>query len=136
MKRGCEQVLFSVEAHNGEERRTVPPGYFDRNLTRVYSGHFGLTLLNADALRAFPRPWMTPKPNADGRWAEGDGRRDADIDFWENWQRAGNHVYIANRVVVGHMEEAITWPSKQFTKVYQTLEEYQAQGAPLEVLRK
>jgi hypothetical protein len=136
MKRACEQVLFSLEAHDGEQQREVRSDYFDMNLTRAYSGHFGLTLFDADALRAFPRPWMTPRPNTDGRWAPGPGRRDADIDFWENWQQAGNAVYIANRVVVGHMEELITWPDARFRKVYQTLEQYQAQGAPLEVVRK
>ena len=89
--------------------------------------------MRADALRKLPRPWMTATPNKDGRWAE--GKVQADITFWRQWQEAGNGIYLANRVVVGHMEEMIAWPTKELGVMYQQATDWMDNGTPSEIVR-
>jgi hypothetical protein len=125
-KRGCEQVLFSLKGALTEADLT-------RNLLPADTGHFGLTLFRAESLRKFPRPWMVPEPNADGKWR--DGHTDADIDFWRRFKRAGFRCCLAPRVVVGHLEEVVKWPGKDLKPVYQATADYDAAGIPAEVAR-
>jgi predicted SAM-dependent methyltransferase len=133
-KRGeSQQALFSMQDDEGALRRNAYLWEFQRNVTKVTTGHFGLTLFRADKLREFPRPWMEPKPNKDGRW--GDGNLHVDISFWHHWRDAGNSLYLANRVVVGHLQEFISWPGKDFKPVHQTTGAYFKHGIPAEVIR-
>ncbi len=120
--------LFSIKDENGNSKRFEYSAHFDTHLKRIQSAHFGLTIFRAETLRAFPRPWMVPQPNKDGRW--GDGRVDADIDFWRRWAENGRTVYLANRVVVGHMEEFIAWPGQDFAPVRQTFVDFLKDGMP------
>lgn len=132
-KRGCESPLMGNRNSDGT---AAAIGWYDRNqlLSPVDSGHFGLTLFRAEKLRAMPRPWMCPKPNPrNGRWD--DGCIDADIDFWLNWRDAGNSLHVANQIVVGHMEELVTWPGVQFAPVHQKAEDYIEHGIPSEIGR-
>lgn len=130
--RGRQSVLVGV-LKDGKPVGQMRQCEFDRSLTKITTGHFGLTLLKASKLRDLPRPWMMPKPNAQGRW---DGGTQADIQFWLDWEKAGNSLYVANRVPIGHQVELILWPSRDFGKpVYQSLEEYQEHGIPAEVQR-
>jgi hypothetical protein len=122
IKRGSTVPLITTS-------REVTALDFMGNLTAVDTAHFGLTIFDADRLRALPRPWMQPKPGSDGRWHK--DKVDADIDFWHNWKRAGNNLYVANKVIAGHMEELITWPGG----IHQTLNDYAVNGIPAEVPR-
>lgn len=141
MKRHEPSPLVGILDAQGKPRDRVGAHEFNRNLTRVHSGHFGLTIFRASAFKKLPRPWMTPKPAADGRWNEGDdnkgihGKTDADIDFWQNWHKAGLTLFLANRVVVGHHVEVVMWPGKDLQPVYQTVQDYIEQGIPAEVVR-
>lgn len=76
---------------------------------------------------------MVPRPDSDGRWS--DNKVDADIDFWFRWRDAGKTLYLANKVVVGHLEEVVSWPSRDFTPIHQSWNEYVEHGKPLEVAR-
>jgi len=127
-KRQCETALFTVGDGNGGIKRQMYATDFARNLTQITTGHFGLTLINADCLRALPRPWMQPTPNAEGLWDR--GQTDADISFWKNWHKAGHKVFLANNVRIGHMQELVTWPGPDFRPIHQTLNEYQRDGMP------
>jgi predicted SAM-dependent methyltransferase len=129
-KRGGSEALFTMADDAGNLIGKIHPSTFDALTAPIHTGHFGLTLLRADKLREFPRPWMTPKPNADGRW--GDGRTDPDIAFWQNWKTAGNTTHLACKVAVGHLEEMIMWPGTDFGAVYQKSADYMNHGKPLE----
>ncbi len=133
-KRSCEDVLFSIPGRTpGTVRASVTESDLGMNLLPANTGHFGLTLFRADSLRKFPRPWMVPQPNAQGLWR--DGHVDADIDFWKRFRAAGFKACLAPKVVVGHLEEVVSWPGKDLKKVYQTVAEYDADGIPAEVQR-
>lgn len=132
-KRGCEQTLFSITDGNGNIKGALSTDDLGRNLLPANTGHFGLTLFRADSLRRFPRPWMVPQPNPDGRWEK--NQRDADIDFWIRFKAAGFKCCLAPKVVVGHLEETIKWPGIDLAPVYQSIADYQETGIPAEVAR-
>lgn len=132
-KRGCEQALFSLADSSGRIKPTITEADLARNLLPANTGHFGLTMFRAESLRRFPRPWMVPEPNAEGRWEN--GQRDADIDFWKRFKAAGFKCFLAPKVVVGHLEEVVKWPGKDLRPVYQATADYDETGIPAEVLR-
>ncbi len=133
-KRGCETALFSVTDGNGKPKPSITLSDLDRNLLPANSGHFGLTLFRANSLRKFPRPWMVPEPDKDGKWDEG-GHRDADIDFWRRFKLAGFKCFLAPKVAVGHLEEVVKWPGKDLRPVYQQTADYEKVGIPADVAR-
>jgi hypothetical protein len=118
-----------------KEGKPLPltPQELDRPLARIFAAHFGLTMFRCESLAKFPRPWMQAKPNEDGRWA--DGHMDADMSFWYRWNEVGLKLFLANRVVVGHMSEMIEWPGKDFKTVVQPLRDYEREGIPGAVVR-
>lgn len=131
-KRASTEALFTMEDGTGRKRKEVPASNFQRNLTEIATGHFGLTLIRADALREMSRPWMDPRPDPKtGRWSG--GNVEADISFWRKWRAEGRKVFLANRVRIGHMQELITWPGKDLQPVYQPIQDYQTNGIPAEV---
>lgn len=132
-KRGCEQALFSIHNAAGQMKGRISEVELNQNLLPAATGHFGLTMFRADSLRKFPRPWMVPEPNKEGKW--NNGQTDADIVFWRNFRAAGFKCYLAPRVVVGHLEEVVKWPGKDLKPVYQTASEYEESGIPAEVAR-
>ena len=135
-KRGTDYALLGMTGDDDKPRTKVHVVEFDRNLTEVTTAHFGLTIFRSSTLREFPRPWMVPAPNDEGRWE--DGRTDADIDFWFKWRKAGNTLCVANRVPVGHLEEVVVWPSKaetSFRPVFQRIVDYANEGMPADVGR-
>lgn len=131
-KRGCEQLLFNVCGPDGKPKRVILAD-LGRNLLPADTGHFGLTLIRAESLRKFPRPWMLPQPNDDGLWSH--GQIDADITFWLRWKEAGGKFFLAPRVVVGHLEEMVKWPGVDLRPIYQATKDYEAIGIPAEVVR-
>ncbi len=133
-KRNNTDILMSLAGKApGSVRTSVSAADLTRNLLPANTGHFGLTLFRADSLRRFERPWMVPKPSAEGRW-DG-GPVDADIDFWHHFRAAGFKAFLAPRVAVGHLEEVIKWPGKDLQPVYQSTADYSETGIPAEVER-
>lgn len=132
-RRGGKHALLGMVDRYGIPRTKIYTAEFDKNLTQIARGHFGLTIFRASALSDHPRPWMVPQPDADGRWSE--GKVDADIDFWRRWKKNGKTLYLANHVVIGHMEEVISWPSRELVPVYQDIADYDTNGIPAEVKR-
>lgn len=120
--------LFTIRGENGEKRTRLRGHELDRHVLPVSTGHFGLTIFRAGSLRSLPRPWMNSAPAADGRW--GEGRTDADIQFWRHWREAGKSLLLAPRVVVGHMQEMISWPGQDLRPIYQTTKDYDTGGMP------
>lgn len=97
-----------------EGHSMVPKEWFCEPVQEVDTAHFGCTLLSTAALKRCSKPWFWSKPAPDGTW--GDGRRDPDIWFWENFRESGNRVYVTPRVVIGHGEYVVTWPGRDLSK--------------------
>lgn len=136
-KRSSPSALFNMFDAAGNQRQDITTDEFTRFTTKIDTGHFGLTLFRADSLRKFKRPWMVGSPHPQtGRWQDGaypNCKIDPDIHFWLNFREQGFNVHLANRVLVGHLDEIITWPhGKDFTPVYQTGKDYREGGRPVE----
>ena len=69
---------------------------------QVETAHFGCTLIRTEAIVKTEKPWFKSEPDKDGGW--GEGRIDDDIWFWRQWKKAGNTVYVAPDVRVGHLQ--------------------------------
>lgn len=132
-KRGSDHALFGILGKDGKPVPSISYARLACNLVPVSHGHFGLTILRADRLRDFERPWMNSTPSPEGRW--GDGKKDADIDFWHHWTASGRTLFLAPRIVVGHMQEMVTWPGRDLKPIYQTTHDYDAAGMPQEARR-
>ena len=125
--------LFTIRGGNGANVTDAPSDAFDGDVTQVSTAHFGLTLIRADKLAALPKPWFADVPAPDGSW--GPGRIDADINFWRKWESAGNSLYLANRVPIGHLELTVLWPAAlgDETKPFmQPVGEWRTNGRPKE----
>lgn len=128
--RGSKKGLLSLKSKSGLLREWIPDTELQPELTKIYSGHFGLTLIRTSSLLKLPHPWFIDIPAHDGQW--GSGRIDADINFWRKMEMEGMTVYSANHIVVGHLELVVTWPSKELNPVYQSVFDYQKLFLPPE----
>lgn len=99
MRRGVETPLMGITG-----QRTAEVDHFQP--IEVHTAHFGLTLLRVECLKSMPKPWMHSVPDENGEWS--DGRRDADITFWDKWRAAGHSVYVAPDVRIGHLELVVS----------------------------
>lgn len=132
-KRGGRDVLIGMDSADGTPRNKIYKEEFATHLTRIQRGHFGLTIFRTETLRQHPRPWMTAIPGADGRW--GEDKVDCDINFWHRWNAAKHTLFLANRVVIGHLEDVVSWPTAAMQTMYQTTKDYIDNGIPAEVAR-
>ena len=128
VKRECDDPLVWMTDGEGNKRSTVPFSEFDGDLTRVDTAHFGLTLLRVEALKRMKHPWFLAQPNTEGTW--GEGRVDEDIYFWNKWKAAGNSLYMANHVSIGHLQQVATWPGRDFRPIHQYITDFQKNGKP------
>jgi len=135
MRRESESPLFTLsEFKQGAPREiTLRMDDLMQETLPIRSGHFGLTMLRTEKFAALPKPWFHAKPDEEGRW--GDGRYDEDIHFWLKWRDAGNTLYLANRVVIGHLELMVTWPNREMKPIYQGTQDYENNGKPIGVWR-
>lgn len=121
-------ALFTIEGPEGKYQDKVALETMRGDLRPVSSAHFGLTLIRTEKLRSLSRPWFLAQPGADGRW--GDDRVDEDIVFWKKWRAAGNTLFLANRIAIGHMEVMARWPGKDLQAFFQPMNEFNRRGAP------
>lgn len=131
MKREGHGPLFTTKSMEGAGEVT-----FGTELTRdevldCESGHFGLTLLKTEPFRRLPHPWFYTEPDGNPQWE--DGTVDEDIVFWRNWKKNGFTLYQANRVVIGHCEQVVTWPGGNLSPIVQSVGNYLTTGKPNEV---
>lgn len=102
-KRGPDNVpLMTV---NDEDGRPVREMTVTATPRQAHTAHFGLTLIRSEALRAVPRPWFKGVPNDEGSY--GEGRTDADIYFWRNWEKHKRSLCVSPGVSIGHLEELV-----------------------------
>jgi SAM-dependent methyltransferase len=129
--RGWSTPLMTMKLPDGMASDKVPKTHFDDDLIELRTGHFGLTLIRATALKDLPKPWFQATPAPDGSW--GDGRTDEDIYFWRQFQSAGKTLFNANRVVVGHCELMVKWPGRDLGVIHQRVVDFWNQGPPKDV---
>lgn len=98
------------------------------DLFPVASGHFGFSAIRTSALKRLPRPWFHGQPAPDGTW--GEGRLDDDVAFWKAWRACGNSLYLAPRLVVGHVQAAAFWPDRNLKPRSQYLGAFDREGKP------
>jgi FkbM family methyltransferase len=98
------------------------------DLTEVDNTVYALTIIKTEALKKIPKPWFQNVPNAEGEWEH--GKHDADSYFWWKFREAGNKLYMANTVRVGHLHEDILWVDNDFNLIKQDLIEYYSKGRP------
>ena len=122
VKRQGREILFRAGKQPGDL------SYFDGELAKCDTAHFGLTLLRVEALKKMPHPWFCGTPNEKGEW--GENRVDEDIYFWRKWKESGNSLYMACHVPIGHMQLMVTWPDDYFRPVHQHVVEYWESGPP------
>jgi hypothetical protein len=122
-------ALFTVLGDDGTPQGRLPIADFDPDLKAVATAHFGLTLIRSSKLRELPRPWFLPVPDEDGRWTD-DKKIDEDIRFWVEWRKAGNTLFVANRVPIGHIEVMARWPGKDLQAIFQPMREFNDTGRP------
>ena len=127
--RGWERPLMNCNGTDGKacEQASVDD-WRTRPLIEAGSAHFGLTLFRASSLAKLPHPWFLGRPNDAGEW--GDGRVDDDIQFWHSFRARGMKLFIAPRVVVGHIVEAIAWPQEDMGTALQMSGDYSKNGKP------
>lgn len=97
-------------------------------LIPITQAHFGLTAFRASVFEKIPKPWFLETANENGQW--GEGRIDPDIHFWNQCRKAGIKMMAATDVVIGHIEQVVTWPKQDFTASYQTMNEWRKNGKP------
>ncbi len=125
-----EMPLFTVCDKQGNPVTEAPTSWFEHLTWPIATGHFGLTLLRAESMRRFPKPWMLSVPDENGLF--GPNRVDPDIYFWQEFRKHGFNAQLACRVVIGHIEECIFWPGKDMKRIIQRMGDYRKNGKPME----
>jgi tRNA (mo5U34)-methyltransferase len=128
LKRGGGGPLCTVRSITGQRVTQVPMEDLHKDTLQIATGHFGLTIIRTSALMKMKHPWFWAQPDKDGQW--GRDRTDADIYFWRKFAEAGNKAYLANRVVIGHLELMATWPDKNMQPIYQIPGDFHDNGKP------
>lgn len=133
VKRDESNLLLGLVKPDGEPYPHGTPilvKHFDPELVRVSWAHCGFTFLRTAALRKLPKPWFHSTPDKDGGW--GEGRVDDDIWFWNQWRKAGNTLYLASHVPIGHGQFVVTWPTQDLKPFHQYATDYNHHGKPTE----
>lgn len=95
VRRGQEETpLMTVMGKKGIE--------VDGKPVKVTTAHFGLTLIRTECLKKLAKPWFKTEPDKNGEY--GPERLDDDIWFWHQWRLAGNSIYVAPDVRIGHLQ--------------------------------
>lgn len=96
----------------------------DGSPLRVDTAHFGLTVIRVESLKKCAKPWFREMPDAKGEF--GEERIDSDIWFWKQWRDAGNSIYVATDVRIGHLEEMVAEFNADYKVVHHYARDYQA----------
>jgi hypothetical protein len=104
VKRGAPHLLGFKEGATSAQWNGYP--------IRVDAAHFGLTVVNVEALKKVAKPWFCCQPDKDGSW--GEGRIDSDVWFWKQWRDAGNLLYADPGTCIGHVEEMVVMHNDEF----------------------
>lgn len=129
-------AVFPVQADRAGEK-PLAYNWCAPNITYDYHapwmpylhGHFGLSFIRLDALRALPKPWFMEIPNSNGTWHPGNGKTDADTYFWMKFNENNRVAVKANQTVIGHIQSGIRWQVGSKV-VWQHVRDYYQNGKP------
>lgn len=126
--------MFTARLPDGSVVQQIERTQLERGeVIKVETAHFGMTLLRASKLKALARPWFARKFDSEGRF--GDDGLDPDVNFWHQWKAAGNTLYVALRVPVGHCELMVRWPDVNLDAAFQRPSDFWKSGPPENVWR-
>lgn len=130
VRREDNTSMFTMRGTNGNLLNEVSADEFNKPLTQIATGHFGLTMFRASSFAKLEKPWFWAIPDTNGTWEA--GHVDEDIYFWLNAHAAGWKVCLANGVRIGHLQAVITWPKPDFTPLFQYMSGWNQKGQPNE----
>lgn len=128
-------AVWPVQAHRHQD---LPLGFapkgaaigvydFKGEFTRMWSGHFGCTIIRRQVFDTIPHPWFWSIPDPDtGDWSKGS---DADLTFWRWMHTYGFKFGQLNTVQIGHMEWCVKWMAPRGI-IWQPIQNYRAKGKP------
>ena len=124
-------AMAALQSRRGKPFPLMTTGEDGMQLTnldpiKVYTAHFGLTLLRVEDLKDIPKPWFKCEPDENGEY--GDNRLDSDIWFWHQWRLAGKTIYVAPRVSIGHLEEMVAEFDEDLQQRHVYLNEWREQN--------
>jgi hypothetical protein len=128
IRRENNYSMFTMRGTDKKLLTTCKRSEFERPLTKIATGHFGLTIIRCSSLARLKKPWFLAIPDLNGGWKE--GHIDEDIYFWLNTESAGWNVCLANEVRIGHLQNVITWPKSDFTPLFQYVSQWNENGQP------
>jgi len=96
--------VISMDPQTGKKvtKVVIQPEELTGDIFECDSGHFGLTMIRLDDMKAMDKPWLDCKPGPGGSWSE--GQIDADLYFWKNMKKNGLKVAMAHHVYIGHLQ--------------------------------
>lgn len=109
MKREEDSPLFGKKNADGSRAEKIQIE-MAKDIIDITSGHFGLTIFRVSSLKKLKKPWFVGVPDTEGGW--GDGRKDEDIFFWENFNASGLKLGMAHKIGLGHLQLLATFPGK------------------------
>jgi SAM-dependent methyltransferase len=122
--------VVQMERHGDKPLVFDDQADYSGHLSHVRFQHFGLTAIRADVFKELPLPWFWSIPGSDGGWTTWN-RSDADITFWRLLREYGFEVAQRNDIVIGHIINAVKWPSDRGKGVILQPEEmYHLYGKP------
>lgn len=133
IRRDCDLPLFMLRGEDGKIRDSFKPEELHVDLVPVDSGNFGLSILRTSAFAKLPKPWFRSEPGPDGHW--GEGRTDSDVAFWRQWTAAGNTLFCAPHVSIGHIRTEVVWLDANNRPYRQSTQEWLRDGIPGQVQR-
>lgn len=103
---------------------------FSGEFTKMWSGHFGCTMIRKQVFESIPHPWFWSIPDPDtGKW---DQALDADITFWKWMDLHGMLFGQLNTVQIGHLEWSVKWmnPKSATGMMWQPIQHYKKHKKP------
>lgn len=128
MGRMNDKILMNPKSEPG--RKGITHAELDQNYFQIRTGHFGLSLFRASSFAKLKKPWFRPTFKEDGSH-----EYDDDIVFWLNFEECGLKVFLAPRVVIGHIEWVAMWPDREMKGINQRMNDYRREGKPRDVYR-
>ena len=128
MGRDRSAIISALDDGHGNPLRELPVEKLQELALPVLFGHFGLTLIRVESLRALAKPWFLGDPGEDGEWR--DKRVDEDVYFWRKARAAGWKVGVTPHVRIGHLQMVATWVGSEFEPVYQFMPDFHKNGRP------
>lgn len=123
---GSYDALASVQLRRGEHRVLISGhdgqayglDQFSDEVVPCRTACFGLTIFRRECFDKMPFPWMRHRDiyDEEGKYRD---TVEADMCFWEKFNSSGLKLGMATGVCVGHLEEFIVWPGKDYRPVYQ-----------------